>query len=130
MENKAKNLERKKANIEHVARVKKNYQVYKPGLTQGWEGTGRDSPAFFCPGPTRSAGQPCLMVHAGLSRRFLSRSRLFRGFESRSQSQGFAGPGSRHCPGTTAHPWPNSTYVGLTRSEMRGTHLLTQIDKI
>ena len=41
----------------------------------------------------------------GLSRRF-SRSRLSHGFESRSRSQsrGFAGPGSRQCPGTTAHP--------------------------
>lgn len=42
----------------------------------------------------------------GLSRRFSSRSQLSRGFESRSVSlsRGFAGPVSRPCPGTIAHP--------------------------
>ena len=40
----------------------------------------------------------------GLSRRCLSRSRLSRGSESRSQSRGFAGPGSRQIPGQPPIP--------------------------
>ena len=43
---------------------------------------------------------------AGLSRRFFSRSRLLRGFEytSRSQSRGFAGPGSEQIIGQPPIP--------------------------
>ena len=89
----------------------KNYEMYvnQAGLAsrripgqRDRPGTERDS----CPECRDSLSRGILV--AGLSRRFLSRSRLFCEIESRSrsQSQGFAGPGpgSRRIPGQPPIP--------------------------
>ena len=106
------------------------YHQWVSFYTQGWARDGTGQSRVFCilewrnnrknasnwilglygicvpwtvPGLSGIIGPKCRDL---LSRRFLSRSRASCGFESRfrSKSRGFSGPGSRQCPGTTAHP--------------------------
>ena len=77
-------------------------------LEQGWARDETGQSRDFCTAPDCPVGQSReILSRSRSSRSLLSRDLLSRGILvpglSRRQSRGFAGPGSRQCPRTTAH---------------------------